>query len=414
VRIAFIVNEFPVISETFILDQIAGLIAHGCEVDVYAQRILGDAESHPEVRTLALMKRAYSLSRPLAGRRAMRIAQAAHYVGGAWLKAPGPVSGALSRIWSASGSSRLESINRVLPFACRGPYDIVHCHFGPNGILAVALRDMGAFKCPVVTQFHGFDASSYVQEHGENVYRDLFRKGELFLCVSERIRSLILGWGCDARTALVHHTGVKVSQIPFVQRDPFSGGAPRLLSVSRLVEKKGLDFGLRAVARLVQEFPQLEYTVVGDGPERDALTTLAHELRIDNNVRFVGAKTRAEMSAIMADAHVMLTPSIRARSGDEEGIPVVLMEALASGLPVVSTKHAGIPELIVDGVTGLLAPERDTIALAKQVERMLRGPAERLAMIAEGRRSVERAFDSDLLNTQLLGHYRELINRPRT
>jgi colanic acid/amylovoran biosynthesis glycosyltransferase len=412
VRIAFIVNEFPVISETFILDQIAGLIAHGCEVDVYAQRLLPHAESQPEVRTLSLLDRAFSLTRPLARRRAVRIAQAARYVGGAWLKAPGPVKGALSRIWSAPGSSRVESIYRVVPFACRGPYDIVHCHFGPNGILAVALRDMGAFKCPIVTQFHGFDVSSYVQEHGENVYRDLFKKGELFLCVSERIRSLILGWGCDARKARVHHTGVKVSQIPFVQREPFSDGVRRLLSVSRLVEKKGLDFGLRAVARLVLEFPQLQYTVVGDGPERDALTTLAHELGIDSNVRFVGAKTRAEVSAIMADAHVMLTPSIRARSGDEEGIPVVLMEALASGLPVVSTTHAGIPELIVDGVTGLLAPERDSDALAKQVERMLTAPAERLAMIDEGRRSVERAFDSDLLNTQLLGRYQELIDRP--
>ena len=413
-RIAFIVNEFPAISETFILDQLSWLIGQGCEVDVFAHRLMRNAESHPDVSELSLMDRAYSLSGPVASGRVVRIVRGLLDVTSAFVRFPGAVSGALGRAWSRQAPLRLDSIYQILPFASRRPYDLVHCHFGPNGISAVELKDIGAIKCPVVTQFHGYDVSSYVRDNGESVYRKLFQEGDLFLCVSECIRTRVLAWGCDEHKARVHHTGVKVTQIPFAPRANCPDQAPRLLSVSRLVEKKGLEYGVQAAARLVQDYPQLEYTIVGDGPERQALTRMAQELGIDGNVRFVGAKTRDEVAAMMAQAHILLAPSVQAHSGDEEGIPVVLMEALASGLPVVSTTHAGIPELIFSGVSGLLAPERDPVALANHVQRLLTHPVERSKMIDEGRRAVERNFDSNLLNAKLLEYYRELLARPKT
>lgn len=413
-RIAFIVNEFPAISETFVLDQLTGLIGQGCEVDVFAHQLIRNAESHPDVSELSLMDRAHSLAQPAASRRIVRVAQGLFDVTSALLKSPGAVGGSLGRAWTRQAPFRLDSLYQMLAFVSQKPYDVVHCHFGPNGIRAAELKDIGAIKCPVITQFHGYDASSYVQDKGEAVYRNLFQQGDLFLCVSECIRSRVVAWGCEARKARVHHTGVKVKRIPFVPRAYSADQAPRLLSVSRLVEKKGLEYGVQAAAQLVRDHPHLEYTIVGDGPERMALTGLSHDLGIDRNVRFVGARTRDEVATMMAQAHILLTPSVRAHSGDEEGIPVVLMEALASGLPVVSTTHAGIPELIVSGVSGLLAPERDPTALAQHVQWLLTHPLERLMMTDEGRRAVERDFDSDLLNQELIKCYRELIERAKT
>jgi colanic acid/amylovoran biosynthesis glycosyltransferase len=301
-----------------------------------------------------------------------------------------------------------------LPFLARAPYDVIHCHFGPNGMLGIELRDLGVTRAPIVTQFHGYDISSYVRGKGENVYRHLFAKGDLFLCVSERIRARIVALGCDERKTRIQHTGVKTKNIPFALRAPEASGAIRLLTVGRLVEKKGIEFGLRAVARLIHDYPQLDYTIVGDGPERDALTTLSHELGLGNHARLVGAKTRETVARLMEGAHILLAPSISARNGDEEGIPVVLMEALASGLPVVSTDHAGIPELVSHGASGLLAPERDPEALADHVKLLITHPSACREMALAGRQTVETQFDVDALNAQLFAQYKEISERVLT
>jgi colanic acid/amylovoran biosynthesis glycosyltransferase len=128
-------------------------------------------------------------------------------------------------------------------------------------------------------------------------------------------------------------------------------------------------------------------------------------------VHFVGAKARDQVATLMRDAHVLLASSVSARNGDEEGIPVVLMEALASGLPVVSTLHAGIPELVLHGIAGLLAPERDSDALAQHVRFLIDHPAERDAMVLAGRQIVEREYDADKLTDQLLSLYEEVLQR---
>lgn len=290
VRIAFLVNEFPVISETFILDQITWLIERGCEVDIYAQRLLDQSVAHPEIAAHSLMDRAFQLLPPLAPSGPMRIARALKDIAIALPKNPRVVTRALSPRRFGTDALQFGRFYRVLPFLARLPYDVVHCHFGPNGMLGVELRDLGAVRAPILTQFHGYDATSYVRSKGESVYRDLFLKGDLFLCVSERIRAHIVELGCDQRKTRIQHTGVKVKNIAFASRDLAMDKSIRLLTVARLVEKKGVEFGLRAVAQLIRQYPKLNYTVVGDGPERDAVTTLTRELGIGSHVNLLGAK----------------------------------------------------------------------------------------------------------------------------
>jgi colanic acid/amylovoran biosynthesis glycosyltransferase len=412
VRIAFLVNEFPVISETFILDQVTWLLDRGCEVDIYAQRMLAQNAAHPEVAAYSLMDRAFQLLPPLAPSKLVYLARAVRDVALALPKNPGAVARAFSPTWFGTEAFHLTPFYRVLPFLGRPAYDVVHCHFGPNGLLGIQLRDLGVVRAPILTQFWGYDVSSYVRSKGEGVYQRLFAKGDLFLGCSERMRARIVELGCDAHKTGVQYAGVAARNIPFVLRNPGEGETIRLLTVGRLVEKKGIEFGLRAVARLIDEYPKVAYTIVGAGPEYDALTALSRELGIGSHVNFVGAKTRETVAALMRDAHILLAPSVTAASGDEEGIPVVLMEALALGLPVVSTTNAGIPELVSHRVSGMLAPERDPAALADHVSFLLTHPDERRSMAQAGRRTIETDFDIDKLNAQLFEQY-EKISRAR-
>jgi colanic acid/amylovoran biosynthesis glycosyltransferase len=323
-------------------------------------------------------------------------------------KRPAVVLRLLGRSCFGGGGPSLKQFYQFLPFLTHRPYDVIHCHFGPNGILAAELRELELVRSPFLTQFHGYDVTQYVREQGEHVYRNLFARGDVFLCVSNRIRQRAIQLGCDRRKARVHHTGVKIRSIPFALRELSADGSVRVLTVARLIEKKGVEFGLRAIAQLVQAFPKLTYTIAGEGPLRTELTTFARELFIENHVHFVGAQTREAVARLMRDSDVLLAPSITAHDGDEEGIPVVLMEALASGLPVVSTVHAGIPELVSHGNSGLLAPERDPETLAAHVRFLITHSNERRSMATAGRRAVEENFDIDKLNLQLLSIYQEL------
>jgi colanic acid/amylovoran biosynthesis glycosyltransferase len=402
VRVAFLVYEFPVVSETFVLDQIAGIHGRGCEVEVFAQRLRSDETVRQDG---ARGFQAFQLLPPESATRMERVARALRDGGLGLLKDPRLIARALDPFEFGTDAWRLWRLYRVLPFLGRAPYDIVHCHFGPSGVVGMELRDQGAFHAPLITQFHGFDASSYLRENGARVYETLFAKGDLFLCVSEYIQRRLVALGCDERRTRLHRTGVDPATIPFELRSARTSDGLRVLSVGRLVEKKGFEFGLRAVALLLPRHPTLHYTVVGSGPEQESLRRLAVDLGMEGHVSFVGAKARHEVTALMRSSQLFLAPSVTSREGDEEGIPVVLMEALASGLPVVSTVHAGIPELVSHGESGLLAPERDVMALAECAEFILGHPRESEAMAEAGRRTIEDEYDVGKLNSSLLALY---------
>lgn len=409
-RIAFLLGDFPLISETFILDQITWLLDHGCEVDIYAQRLHHDRLAQPDVAAYSLMKRSSPLESPSGLSRRERVGRGLRDLAVACAKNPIALARAFNPVRFGTDAFRVRSFYRAVPFLTRRRYDVGHCHFGPNGILGAELRSIGALKAPLLTQFHGYDASSYLRQHGRDVYKTLFRDGELFLTDSERIRQRLVELGCAASKTAVHHTGVKTEDFAFNQRTVAPDGVTRILTVGRLVGKKGIEFGIRAVARLVRQFPNVHYTIVGGGPDRAALTALCRTLQIECYVEFAGEAARDVVVTTMRNASILLAPSVVATDGDEEGIPVVLMEALASGLPVVSTRHAGIPELISHGRSGLLAEERDSEALAEHLAFLITHPAEYQAMAVEGRRTVEAEYDVGKLNTKLMSIYQRLLS----
>ena len=147
-----------------------------------------------------------------------------------------------------------------------------------------------------------------------------------------------------------------------------------LVTVARLVPKKGIEDAIRAVAALAPKYPTLSFHIVGDGPQRSGCQTLIEELGVQNQIRLLGQQPAEGVKHALKSADIFVAPSYTASDGDIEGIPVAIMEAMASGLPVVSTNHSGIPELVMDGVTGCLVAERDVTNIAARLSWRSIGP----------------------------------------
>ena len=182
----------------------------------------------------------------------------------------------------------------------------------------------------------------------------------------------------------------------------------RILTVGRLVEKKGIEYGIRGVGEVIKVYPDIEYTIVGDGPLRERIELVIKELNLEKKVKMVGWKLQEEVKNLMREADLFLGPSVTSRNGDQEGIPVTLMEAMACGLPVISTFHSGIPELIQDGETGFLVKERDVKGLAGKISFLVRNPELKRTIGLKARNHVEKFYDIEKLNRQLVDLFNSL------
>lgn len=395
-KIAVLVWQFPARSETFVLSQIVGLLERGHDVRILAMRGGPAAPTHDEVARRGLMARTWCRPGP-----------------------PAALPGLLGRAWAlgrdALRTPGLALRGRGLPRSMRylqawrdapgalavGPCDVVLAQFGTNGLRALALRRLGLLQGRLATVFLGMDLSSYVRRHGEHVYDDLRNEGDLFLPCSDSQRQRLLELGFPPERTCVHHMGFATGRFVFAERRLEPGGEICVASVARLTEKKGLEYGVEAVARLAKRWPNLRYRIAGEGPLRGALERRIADLDAGGAVQLLGPLGHEQVAALLRESHVLLAPSVTAADGDEEGIPVALMEAMAAGMPVLSTYHAGIPELVEDGVSGFLVAERNTEALAGALERLLREPERWGAMGRAGRARVEAEFDSDRLNVRL-------------
>jgi len=269
---------------------------------------------------------------------------------------------------------------------------LVHAHFGTDGLLALPLAER--LGVPLVTTLHGFEVSrtrGRLLRSGRLSWmryallqRRLFERGRLFLAVSEAVRLRALAAGYPADRTVTHYNGVDTS---FFQPSSAPPEPDLVLHVARLVEKKGTRDLIDAVARI--EGAML--VVVGDGPLRPSLERRARAL--DAPVRFLGRLPPNEVLGWMRRARLLAAPSVTARDGDAEGLPTVLCEAAAAGLPAVATRHSGIPEVVIDGETGLLSDERDVAALARNISALLAGAELRTAMARSARRRAEEQFD---------------------
>ncbi|MBN2457223.1 MAG: glycosyltransferase [Sedimentisphaerales bacterium] len=411
-RIAFLVKFFPTLSETFILNQITGLIDRGHEVDIFASYRGDTTNMHPDVHKYELLKRThYSISVP--SNIFIRICKAACLTAAGIWKKPIAIVRALNFFKYGREAVSLRLLYKVLAHIDSKPYDIIQCHFGPKGILAAELREVGAITGRIVTTFHGYDVSRYLCDRGNQVYDGLFHKGDLFLAISELGSRNLSDLGCPIQKLKIHHMGIDSQRFAFMPRDVPAEADILILTVARLVEKKGIEYGIRAIAKLKQRYHRIKYKIIGDGPLRKHLQKLVQELGLENTVELVGWRLQDEIINELHSACILLAPSITASNGDKEGVPVVMMEAMATGLPVISTLHSGIPGLVEDGVSGFLVPERDTDALAEKLGYLIEHPDIWSRMGRSGRDQIEGNYDINKLNDKLVSIYQGLIEDDR-
>ncbi len=380
-KVCVVTDTFPKLSETFVRDQIIGLQGAGVDVRVMTDR----------------------LSPPLQDTRDIRVARR-------W--------GGLSRIeprlrdLPPTVSDRaITGLDRVFAQKLCG-FDAVIAHFGMNGVrVARTGRRTPGFP-PLITVFHGFDVGMAAHDGTLGQYRPIFSFPGLLLTVNQTFRDMLVDAGAPPERTRVHHLGIRPEGIPFRRRD--WSGRIQFLSVCRLTEKKGIAQALRALAQLKEETPAHDwlYTIIGDGELRGSLEKLAKELGVADRVQFRGALPHEEVRRALSAADAFLLPSLTAATGDMEGIPIVLMEAMAAGLLVVSTRHSGIPELITDGESGLLAAEGDVEDLHHRLAWMMEHRTRLDSIVAQGRRVIETSFHADRQTGELVDWLHELRDTP--
>lgn len=408
-RVAIFTREFPALSETFVLDHAISLIDLGHDVTVFAQGPRADPQVHPDVTRYGLNERCHYPAIPDGKRWRRRATRRAVLSAG---RKNVPVLLRCLRQYGyrqeAIPVGAKELIYWALLLAKEKPFDILHCHFGQRGGLVASLRKTGAVRGKLVTTFHGYDISRVVKTDPAT-YRLLFEEGDLFLTVSDYFRRRAVQLGAPEERVDVHRVGVHLEQFAFCPRTLRPGEQPRLLIVGRLIEKKGTAYALDAVAEVVKVHGPVACDVVGDGYLRGSLERQAASLGLSSSVVFHGFVGRDRVTELLRSAHILLAASVTGADGDEEGIPTVLMEAMACGLPVISSFHSGIPELVEDGVSGFLAPERDVRSLRDALLALLRMPEQWPAMGRAGRAKVETDHDLARQNRRLVEYYERLV-----
>ncbi len=413
-KIAFIVDRFPVLSETFIINQITGLIDRGHEVHIYGKQT-DENKLHPDVEKYKLIERTRYLPE-IPQNYLWRLFHVLYLFVKNFSQAPGVLLRSLNIFKYGKRAACLRLFYSSLPFLNAPKYDIIHCQFGrqavckfgPYSYEGVALRDIGAVKGKLITTFRGYDISWYVQEYGENVYDELFEKGDFFYANCEFFRRRAIELGCDANKIVVHGSGIDCSRFKFKARYPDRSGLIRIATTGRLTEKKGIEYAIRAVAEVAKVHPNIEFNIIGDGELKEHFVQIIHELNIGDKVDLKGWKNQKEIISILDESHIFVAPSVTASDGNQDAPVNTLKEAMAMGLPVIGTLHGGIPELVVDGISGFLVPERDEKAIAQKLIYLIQHPEIWQQMGLYGRQQVETQYDINKLNSELVEIYQQV------
>ncbi len=269
--------------------------------------------------------------------------------------------------------------------------DVVLAEYGPNAVRV--LSAVKALRIPLVAHFHGYDASKHeVLERFEEGYREVFDYASAVIGVSRPMCETLVRLGADPHR--VHHIPCGVDVRTFKRADP-AQAPPRFLAAGRLVDKKAPHLLLLAFARARRTVPEARLRILGHGPLHGVCQDLISGLGLEGAVELAGSQPHGAVVREMTRSRALVQHSVVAASGDSEGTPVVVMEAGAAGLPVIATRHAGIPDVVQEGKTGLLVEERDVDAMGQAMVRLAKDPELARSLGHAARRRVQEGFSMD-------------------
>ncbi len=286
---------------------------------------------------------------------------------------------------------------------------LLHAHFGWEGARTAHLARRPGL--PFVVSFYGRDAGLLPRHaYWRALYKRLFARADRILAEGPHMGRVLTELGAPVDRVRVVHLGIPLSEFPFAERhDPGDGPVVGLIAAS-FREKKGIIYALEAAARLVTRHPRLRLRVIGDGPLHSLILARVQKPDLAGRVILLGYQPYSAYKTELRRAHFLLAPSVTAADGDTEGgAPVCLLEAQASGLPVIATTHCDIPEVTRPGRSALLAPERDTAALAACLDELLSDPRKWPEMGRVGRAHVEAEFEIDRQVARMNEVYRGIL-----
>ncbi|ETX27781.1 glycosyltransferase [Roseivivax isoporae] len=408
-RLGYLTGEYPRASDTFIQREVAGLRALGHVVETCTVRrtgpehLVGPEQRSEQAGTFHVLE---------AARRPARLARA-HL---RWMRRPGRYLRALALAWRTAPEGWRGALWQAFYFAEAG---VLADHLARRGVshLHNHIAEASCTVAMLASALSGIPYSFTI--HGPGIFfaperwriDEKAARAAFVACISDYARAQLMCFAAPEHWGRLHvvHCGVT----PDIYAGGPRGRGADLLFVGRLARVKGVALLLRAVAALAERVPDLHLTLIGDGPDRAGLEAEARALGIAERCTFLGYRGQAEVAEALGHADLFVLPSFA------EGVPVVLMEAMAAGLPVVTTRIAGVPELVEDGVSGLLVAPGDAGRLADALARLLADPGERARMGAAGRARVAAEHDAAIEAARLAALFegyaagrRDLQKRP--
>lgn len=397
-RVLYVVSQFPSLSETFIVREIGALIEQGIDVRVLSlkaskETIVQDQASKLLDRALYPVGLLHSIVAALVAvlrQPGVMTSFLVTLVRELWRR---PVIFAKSLVAGFRALGRMDDIRRYEP-------ELIHATWAtyPATVAWLLSRALGR---PFSFTSRAHDI--FIDDH---MMARKLDAAALAVTITEHNVRFMSKWvpATRAKPIRVVHSSLNLKEFPFSRSGRMPG---KLLSVGRLVPMKGFDVLLSALAELNARGETFSCTIIGEGPERARLEALRSSLGLEGVVDLPGAMLQAEVARHMTDATLMVLPCVVAPNGQSDGIPNVLMEAMASGLPVISTRVSGIPELVEDGVSGRLVEKGDAGQLAQAIGALLADAERQDAFARAGRSKVEQDFNVQIEAGRLLAHFRE-------
>jgi len=403
-NVAYIVKAWPRLSETFVLNEIISLEQRGLRVRIFSVREPDAGPSNSKVSQVR--------------------AKVTYLAFGTHWKQVVPANlrlfcrrpGRYLRVLLQAITMMVIRRHRFAPpwhffeagyladILSRSPADHLHAHFASTPTLIALYTHR---LCGIAYTFTAHAKDIYVSDpYTFRVKLEAARAVVTCTQYNHRFLSKQFGELCDGKVRSIYH-GLDVSQFNFRPPTKVESGAPVILSVARLIEKKGLGNLIAAADVLRRRGRVFHLEIIGSGPQREALQAQAKRLGLADHVRLRGSQAHDVVRLAYQQASVFVLPCVVASNGDRDGIPNVLLEAMASGVPVVSTSVSGIPELIESGLDGLLVPPNDPAALAEAIDKLLTSQELRESLARAARAKIESSFSLDASAERLLALFGE-------
>lgn len=314
-RIAFIVNSFPVISETFIINQIAELVEQGVEVEIFTFFQNTAANVSNKYHTYGMAKFTTVLSVPLG--KLSRVLKALSIALSLLFCYPSILFRIIKKLKLEKLGLSLRHIHQIQPLLGKN-FDVIHCHFGTVAESFLPLREILAWKTPLVTSLYGYDVSRVFDEQPQSYYDRLKHEGALFFVMSEDMRRRVVSYGFPEEKVKVHPVSIDVATYPYKERE-ILGAAIELVAVGRFTEKKGFDDLIKALA-IVKAQTEIPFncTLVGGGELEKELRNLVASLNLKQMVDFTGYLPIEKVVELLLEKHLLISPSKTASNGDME------------------------------------------------------------------------------------------------